>query len=72
MIGIGYPCVLLNSAITISKHSNHKYGLWRAGEMGRGGQRLENLRWDESRIRRWGEGEWQGGYRGWDVWEGVW
>jgi len=38
--------------------------------MGRGSQRVENIRWDGSRVR-WREGEQQGGYQRREVWEGV-
>ena len=69
-IRIGYPGILLISAIArqIIQATTAGDGGW--GKIGRGGQRVEKLRWEESRVN-WREGEQQGGYWRWEVWEGV-
>ena len=67
---IGYPRILLILAIACQIIQATSAGNGGRGKMGRGGQRVENLRWDESRVR-WRGGKRQGSYRLQEVWERV-
>ena len=69
-IRIGYPHILLISAIARQIIQATSAGDGGQGKIGRGGQRVEKLHWEESRVN-WREGERQGGYWRREVWEGV-